>query len=241
MTGPGHEGEPAHLSTKRDRSVLPDARARVQDVPVNQPSPVDTPETALALPAEDDAALLRRLAWQTVGSALVLMGGAAAVSAVFHAELVAVSEWFVATFGGLGVVLGFWISDAAPMPFPPDAFTVFALFGGMPFWEVVALGSLGSVLGGVTGWGIGRQLSQVPWYRRVMERHGATTERLLRKYGDAALVGAIFTPLPYSLASWACGALGMPLGRFVAWSLLRSIRVGGYLWAAQLGFVSVID
>lgn len=199
-------------------------------------APVDPPAPVAA---GDDSALFRRLAWQTVASGLVLAGGAALVGALFQEELVAASEAFVAMFGGLGVVAGFWMADAAPMPFPPDAFTAFALFGGMPFWEVAALGSVGSVLGGMTGWSIGRWLSRTRAYRRVMDRHGATAERLLARYGDATLVAAILTPLPYSLTSWACGALGMPLGRFTAWSLVRSVRVAGYLWLVQLGFVSV--
>jgi membrane protein YqaA with SNARE-associated domain len=73
----------------------------------------------------------------------------------------------------------------------------------------------------------------------LMASRGAEIHSLVRRYGLIALALATLTPLPYSLACWASGALGVPFFRFCAVSLLRIPRIAIFLWLIQEGFVSL--
>ena len=110
-------------------------------------------------------------------TAVLVMMGFTAVAVLlgwlFQEPLLATGQWFVERFGGVGIAVGFFFPDAFTMPVPNDAFTAFGLWGGMPFWRVVAWGSLGSLLGGSTGWAIGRYLlARSPGLRAYIKRRG---------------------------------------------------------------------
>lgn len=193
-------------------------------------------------PEQDANATLevRRLALQTMLGIGGFMVVALAVSVALQEPLIEAGKMFVESMGGVGVMLGFAIPDALTVPLPGDAFSLIGLLGGLGFWEVVAWGSLGSILGGVLGYGIGRMVRHLDWFERFMARRGAEARALVRRYGTLALAAAALTPLPYSLACWSAGALEMPFGRFVAVSMLRVVRVAGYLYLIKLGFWSVL-
>ena len=183
---------------------------------------------------------LRKLAIQTAIGLAAFLFVLLVIGIILHEPLVALGERFVESMGGVGVMLGFLIPDAFTVPLPGDAFSTVGLLGGMTFWEVVAWGSIGSIGGGVIGYGVGRALGHMDWFERFMERRGAEVRDLVRRYGTVALAAAALTPLPYSLACWAAGALEMDFGRFCAVSMLRAVRVAGYLYLIQLGFWTVI-
>lgn len=198
-----------------------------------QSAPVTDASASPAMPT-------RRLLAQTAlvgGLALVAM---AIAGAVFRQPLLAVSATFVRTLGGPGVLVGWWFCDSMPVPVVPDAFSAVALAGGMSFWTICAWAGVGTLLGGTTGFVIGRTLSHTPAYKRVMDGRGAEARRLVERYGITAIAVAALTPLPYSLASWAAGALGMGFGPFFAVSLLRAARVVSHLWLIRLGLINVL-
>ena len=153
--------------------------------------------------------------------------------------LTAISGAFVEAFGGPGVFLGFFFPDAFTVPWPNDAFLMFGIQGGLPFWEVVAWGSAGSLSGGSMGYAVGRRLKHTRWVRRQMEKRGAEIHRLVERYGLVALALAAITPLPYSLGAWACGALDVPFRSFFLVSLLRIPRIMMFLWFIKTGFVVI--
>jgi membrane protein YqaA with SNARE-associated domain len=160
---------------------------------------------------------------------------------LFREPLLAVGEWFVDTFGGVGIAIGFYFPDAFTVPVPNDAFTAFGLWGGMPFWQVVYWGSLGSLLGGGTGWAIGRYLlSRSARLQAFIERRGGEEMRAqLVRGGRWFLAVAAVSPVPYSVTCWAAGATKMPFWEFMAISLLRIPRVAVFSWLIQQGFVTV--
>jgi membrane protein YqaA with SNARE-associated domain len=178
-------------------------------------------------------------------TAVLVMMGFTAVAVLlgwlFQEPLLATGQWFVARFGGVGIAVGFFFPDAFTMPVPNDAFTAFGLWGGMPFWRVVAWGSLGSLLGGSTGWAIGRHLlARSPGLRAYIKRRGGDEMTAhLRRGGRWFLAIAAVSPVPYSVTCWAAGATKMPYPEFLAISLLRVPRVAAFLWLIQQGFVSV--
>ena len=80
--------------------------------------------------------------------------------------------------------------------------------------EIVAWASVGSIFGGITGYFVGERLRRLTIVRRLTAKKGEEMDLLVARYGGATLAIAALTPLPYSLACWACGALSMPLGKF---------------------------
>ncbi|MCB9749879.1 MAG: VTT domain-containing protein [Myxococcales bacterium] len=149
----------------------------------------------------------------------------------------AVAALFVAHLGATGVMLGFFFPDGFTIPLPPDAFSALGLAGGLGFWTVVLWSSVGSVLGGATGFTIGRRLSKTRWFRRKINKgNGAAVHELIERFGALGLAIAASTPLPYSIGTWAAGTTRMTYTQFFLISIpLRSVRVAFMLWLVELG------
>ena len=181
---------------------------------------------------------LRRVGLSLLASLFGLMALIYGAGLVFREQLIALSEWFVERLGGPGIFLGYLVPDTTTLPVPADAFTLFGVLGGMPFWEVVAWGSAGSLSGGCIGWVFGRWVvARSPRLQATLDSWGPGIMARVQRGGTAFLALAAVTPIPYSLTCYASGAVGMPFGRFFAVSLLRILRVGGYLWLFHQGLV----
>ncbi len=181
----------------------------------------------------------RRILGLTLAFIVSLVAMAAALGAYFRDPLQQLSQAFVELLGGPGIALGYLIPDAFTVPIPNDAFGWFGIEGGVPFWEVVLWGTLGSVAGGCVGYLIGRQLRTTRWVSRFMRGRGRSLERLIRRYGIWVVAIAAMTPLPYSLSAWAAGAVHMRFATFFAVSLTRVFRVAGALYLIRLGLLTV--
>jgi membrane protein YqaA with SNARE-associated domain len=186
-------------------------------------------------PAPAQSIDARRLFLSTLVGIVVLFGFAAAVGYWFREPLEAAARAFVDAFGPAGVLVGFFLPDAFTIPIPNDAFSTFGLVGGLSFAEVVVWGTLGSLAGGSTGWWLGVKLRKTRWVGRLLAHKDGSITAAIRQRGAWIVAIAAITPLPYSLASWTAGAVGMPFGHFFAVSLLRVLRVGGALYLIQLG------
>jgi membrane protein YqaA with SNARE-associated domain len=171
---------------------------------------------------------------------MLLVGGVAALGTWFHRPLLAIADSFVGSLGGPGVALGYFIPDAFTIPLPNDVSSLLGLAGGMTFFEVCAWATLGSLLGGAVGYWVGRLLRTTRWLGRVFERRGGLAQQLLERYGLTAVAVAAITPLPYSIFCWAAGAGKLPFRRFLLVSLLRIVRVAGYLYLIQLGLLGAL-
>src|SRR5690242_2325194 len=170
----------------------------------------------------------RRFVVSTVIAMIVFTGAIGLLGWLFKEPLLRVGHWFVDNFGGPGVAIGYFLPDAFTVPLPNDAFTAFGLWGGMPFWQVVAWGSLGSIAGGSTGWALGRY-----WFSRsarlqefIKRRGGDEMIAQLRRGERWFLAIAAVTPIPYSITCWGAGIVKMPYWDFLLISLLRIPRVG---------------
>ena len=195
------------------------------------------PSVEPALPA---SAMLdpRRLVLSTVAALAALMATVAVVGYFFREPLLHVSTLFVQHFAGPGIAIGFFLPDAFTLPLPNDVVTLLGLNGGMGFVEVCAWATGGSLVGGVTGYWIGRYLRGTKLVRRIFEKTGGQAQAILDRYGAVAVAVAAVTPLPYSIFCWAAGAGRLRFSTFVLVSQLRVIRVAGYLYLLQLGLFS---
>ncbi len=172
-----------------------------------------------------------------VGGMILFTAVFAVLGYFFREPLMSAAEYFVASLGGLGVAIGFFLPDAFTVPLPNDAFSALGLAGGIGFWEVVAWSSAGSVAGGLTGFTIGRRLARTKWFRKKLTTgQGAAMHALIERYGAVGLGVAACTPLPYSLATWAAGTSKLTYLQCLLISVpLRTMRVTAMLWLVEFG------
>jgi membrane protein YqaA with SNARE-associated domain len=179
----------------------------------------------------------RKILIQVGLAVVVMMTLLGIVGLVFKEPTLALARSFVDTLGRAGIFLGFFIPDSAPIPIPHEAILTFGLLGGLHFWEIVVLATVGSLLGATVGFGIGRTLSHTNIFKRIMAGKGAAAREAVQRWGALGVLLGATTPIPYSLCAWAAGALGMGFGRFILVSQIRWFRVAFYLWLIEVGVI----
>lgn len=140
-----------------------------------------------------------------------------------------VSHWLTTPYGIWALFL-VAVAESSFFPIPPDVFLM-ALSLNEPrrSFRFASICSVGSVLGGMLGYGLGF------WFMEGIGNHIITLYGLTDKYQvvqqlyqqyDAWAVGAAgFTPLPYKLFTITAGAFRLDFPTFVAVSLIsRSAR-----------------
>lgn len=199
---------------------------------------MDDASTSTSAPPPD-ALEPRRLIIATTLMLLAFMAIFLVIGRWFYDPMVEAGRWFVQTWGGPGVAVGFMVPDAFTVPIPNDAFLALGRTGNMATLPLVGWALLGSLCGGSLGFVLGRQLRSTAFFSRFMSGRGARVDRALRKHGIKVVAIAAVTPLPYSLSSWAAGATHMAYPAFLAISLLRIIRIVGVLYLIDLGLMTV--
>lgn len=167
----------------------------------------------------------RTLMWRAGLGLFTLLAGVALAGVLARQPLEAVGAWFVGHMGLTGVFLCVTVVDTLPLTHEPILFLGWS--GGLGFGPVWAAASAGSVLAGVVGWFLGRQLSGSAFLKRQFVRY--RIDRLFERYGVWAVAVAALTPFPYAVATWSAGAAGMPLGPVFAGSCVRILKVWIYL------------
>lgn len=140
--------------------------------------------------------------------------------------------------------------ESSFFPIPPDVLLI-ALALGLPHrsWRLAFVTTVGSVLGGIVGYGIGWGLmaSVGQWILDVYGLH-EQFERIREwylRYDVWAVLIAGFTPIPYKVFTIAAGAFDMDLWRFTAASAVgrggRFLLVAGLIYFYGAPIKSFID
>ena len=159
------------------------------------------------------------------------------LGAFFHEPVEALAGGFVAATGAVGLVLGVALLDSVPSPFPPDLLMGIGLLGGMGFWNVSLLASLGSVAGGLLAWTLGGKLRHTARFKRLLAGSWQQPWLLVQRNAVTAVVLGALTPLPFSVTCYAAGAAQMGFWRFLPLTLLRVPRMVVYLLLMDLGWI----
>ena len=154
------------------------------------------------------------------------------------------AEWVIGViqqYGYLGIALLMLAENLFP-PLPSELIMPFAGFlaaqGRSHAALVVAAGAGGSLLGALPWYAAGRCLGCAR-LRQLAERHGRwltvspqdidRAERWFQRRGPAVLVLGRLVPALRTVVALPAGLAAMPLGRFMAWTLL-----GSALWCSLL-------
>lgn len=182
----------------------------------------------------------RKLLIQTMLGLLSLTAVFIILGLVFKEQMEAFSKIFVDQYGAFAVYLGFFITAVCPIPLPDHALSVFAMIGGLNFWVNVGISTLGSIMGGVVAYYLGKLLKHTAIYAKLMKRYKTQSEHLINKYGAWGLAIATLTPIPDSPVSWVCGALDLSFKKFF-WLYLvcRFIKITYFLWFIKLGLLAL--
>ena len=136
-----------------------------------------------------------------------------------------VIHWAHTPYGGLALfVLAF--CESSFFPIPPDVLLIALCMANPPMslWYALIC-SLGSVLGGVFGYGLGRIGGRPLLERWVSVERIQLVQRYFQRWDVWSVAVAGFTPIPYKVFTISAGAFLLDFVRFMVASLLsRSAR-----------------
>jgi membrane protein YqaA with SNARE-associated domain len=175
---------------------------------------------------------LVKMGWATLALLLVVI----ALGALFREQLQHMSETLVAVFGYPGIGIGIFCADAFTLPIPPDFYLMLAVAAQMdPLW-VTIVGSIGSILGGITAFALGRLLTKASFVQRLVAPFQVQGEAFINRFGVMAVILAALTPIPFSMVCILAGMMGMAWRLFLPATLFRIPRIAGYYFLIHIGW-----
>lgn len=152
-------------------------------------------------------------------------------------ELEGVGKWFVARFGLAGVAAGTFIADGFHFPVPPQFYMLLATAAQANPLAILAATSLGSVLGGGTGYLVARRLGHIRALRRWLERvGGGVGERLGQRYPYRSAVLASVSPMAFSVLCYMAGLFRVRRGPLLLLLVLRLPKIVLYYYLVRIGW-----
>lgn len=142
---------------------------------------------------------------------------------------------------GYAGVFGLMIVASAAVPIPSEVILPVAGYlvsiGQLNFLLVVALATLGSVIGTLIAYSIGYFLGRAAILRygryiRMNEGHLKTAEKWFARYGNITVLFCQFVPLIRTLVPFPAGIAEMKLWKFVGFSL-----IGIVIWDTILVYI----
>lgn len=197
-------------------------------------NPPPEPVEGAAAPAADPLSP-RALAWRLAVGLVSFLAVVAALGLTLRGPVEAISAWFVAELGLVGIFAGVLVTDTLPF-LVHEPLLLFGLTGGLGFLPVFAAAASASVLAGFVGYGLGRAFGRSYRLQRFLLRYRLAD--LLRRYGVAAIAVGALTPFPYAVTTWGAGAVGIPLRHLALGSLFRIPKVLFYLTLIALGWTA---
>jgi membrane protein YqaA with SNARE-associated domain len=140
--------------------------------------------------------------------------------------------------GYTGIGLGVLIADMFTFIIPPDFYLFVAVTADLTPWLVIAVGSLGSILGGLGAYQIGRLLHHTRFVQRMMKPIRDRGDAFVDRAGLATVIAAALTPIPFSLTCMAAGSVQMNFRLFFYATLFRIPRIAGYFMLIRLGWMA---
>ncbi|MDD2679774.1 MAG: VTT domain-containing protein [Candidatus Omnitrophica bacterium] len=131
----------------------------------------------------------------------------------------------IVRFGDLGVFLAMFF-ESSVVPLPSEVIIISAGAIGIPLAAVLIFGGLGSTLGAMVGYALGRYaampvLLKFGKFVLIKPHHIYKAEEFARKYGIASvLIGRVLPVVPFKVFSIAAGITRLPFIPFVLCTLV---------------------
>ena len=142
--------------------------------------------------------------------------------------IVQLTEWTQRIFEPLGLWGLFLLAfiEASFFPIPPDILLVVFVLATPKLWLLLALVcTVGSVLGGIFGYWIGKKFEMIVLERFFSHSKIEKVHKLFDRFGAWAVFISGFTPIPYKIFTIAAGVFYIDFKKFVVASLLgRGLR-----------------
>ena len=131
----------------------------------------------------------------------------------------------IAHYGDLGVFIAMFL-ESSIVPIPSEVILITAGAIGIPLRSIIIFGSLGSTLGGMIGYLIGKHAAlplilRFGKYLFIKPHHIEKAENFAKKYGVySVLIGRILPIIPFKVFSIAAGITKIPFLPFILWTLI---------------------
>ena len=131
----------------------------------------------------------------------------------------------IARFGDLGVCLAMFF-ESSIVPIPSEVIIIGAGALGIPLVSVLIFGALGSTLGAMAGYALGRyaampELLKFGRFILIKPQHIYKAEEFAKKYGVASVfIGRVLPIIPFKVFSIAAGFTRIPFIPFVLCTLI---------------------
>lgn len=132
---------------------------------------------------------------------------------------------FINELGDIGVFIGMFL-ESSVVPIPSEVVIIGASSVGIPLTSIVILGALGSTLGGMVGYLLGRYAAMpvILKYGKfvlIKPHHIERAEKFAKKYGVySVLIGRVLPVVPFKVFSIAAGITKIPFFPFVICTLI---------------------
>lgn len=130
----------------------------------------------------------------------------------------------IVTYGYFAIFVFGFLTDFIMQPIGPEVPATLGLIFNLNFYYVFLIVLLGSYLGSVISYFIGRGFLErdIKTLCKKRPKHC----KMFRKYGKFALLVACLTPVPYVPFCWLAGASRMGFGNFIIYGLVpRAFRI----------------
>lgn len=148
------------------------------------------------------------------------------------------AKLFFEKFGLVGLFIGVYFVDTFIVPLTPDIFLILLVPSEIDQRLGLTLICIASILGGISGYGIGKNLNTLRIVQRLVSKYKHRGENLFQRYGIWAVVIAAATPLPFSTICWLAGIFRMNFRQLVLATFFRIPRMAVYYLMIALGWIS---
>ena len=168
---------------------------------------------------------------------VALLGLVVLLVRTLRPQLESVGGWFVERFGLAGVAAGAFIADGFHFPVPPQFYMLLATAARADPIAIVAATSVGSLLGGVSGYLVARRLGHIRALSRWLGRvSGNAGELLGQRYPYRSAVLASCTPMAFSVLCYLAGLFGVRRGPLLVLLALRVPKIVLYYYLVRVGW-----
>ncbi|MBF0485808.1 MAG: DedA family protein [Candidatus Omnitrophica bacterium] len=127
--------------------------------------------------------------------------------------------------GDVGTFIAMFL-ESSIVPIPSEVVIAGAGAIGVPLWSIVIWGALGSTLGGMVGYAIGRYaglpvILKFGKYIFITPHHVQKAEDFAKKYGAwSVLIGRVLPVIPFKVFSIAAGLTCLPFPAFIIFTMI---------------------